>query len=257
MITEQTLQKFKGSLVLLIGLLGQRFGTPTDSYGSGTEEEFATAMKFRGEQGGWPEVKWFFRENWGRQGMPVEAAKLLAASTQLEKVEMFKNRLQTQEPMFLTVDFPGTDDFQAIFSQDLRLWLHDPAHLWNRQANPATPAQPDPQVALGHLDTWLKALRKECARLPLPMLDGRMGMESASPIELPDIFVPLKAIPPQQNLARGRRRGFGFGTGDDAGYSQRTPAHYGTVAKPTPGGGAGRSGFGQIRFGQPTHLPVA
>lgn len=40
LITRQTLEKFKNSLVLFIGLLGQRFGTPTGGYDSGTEEEF-------------------------------------------------------------------------------------------------------------------------------------------------------------------------------------------------------------------------
>lgn len=57
LITKQTLDEFRNSLVLVIGLLGQRFGTPTDNYKSGTEEEFVTAIRFRQEQGDWPEIK--------------------------------------------------------------------------------------------------------------------------------------------------------------------------------------------------------
>ncbi|POZ50232.1 SUMF1/EgtB/PvdO family nonheme iron enzyme [Methylovulum psychrotolerans] len=198
LITEQTLTQYQGSLVLLVGLLGQRFGTPTDIYESGTEEEFQTAMKFRAEQGGWPEIKWFFRQEWGKQGPPNNPQQLMIASNQWQKVLDFKSQLQTKKPLFLTADFASTDDFKDIFSHDLLLWLHDPARPWHKQKNlpspdPALTAQDSP-----YLTVWLKLVRDECAQLPLPILDGRMGMASASPIELPDIFVPLKTIPPSK-----------------------------------------------------------
>ena len=49
--TEQILDEFRNSWVLVVGLLGQRFGTPTGIYESGTEKEFATSVLFREEQG--------------------------------------------------------------------------------------------------------------------------------------------------------------------------------------------------------------
>ncbi|MBT9099614.1 NACHT domain-containing protein [Methylovulum psychrotolerans] len=200
LITEQTLAQYQSSLVLLVGLLGQRFGTPTGDYESGTEEEFQTAMQFRAEQGGWPEIKWFFRQEWSKQGPPNNPQQLMVASNQWQKVLDFKSQLQTQEPLFLTVDFASTDDFKDIFSHGLQLWLHDPARPWHKQKNLPTPV-PDPTLTTQdspYLKVWLKLVRDECAQLPLPILDGRMGMASASPIELPDIFVPLKAIPPSK-----------------------------------------------------------
>jgi len=200
LITEQTLNEYRNSLVLVVGLLGQRFGTPTGDYESGTEEEFATAMRFRNEQHDWPEIKCFFRNSWAKQGAPDDPDKLIEAGSQWKKVKEFKNRLQTGEPPLYTVDFPTTDDFQIIFSQDIERWLNDPARPWQQanslpaaQSNSETPPQKTP-----YLDIWFKLLAAECAHLPLEILDARQGMEQADPIGLPDIFVPLKAIAPSK-----------------------------------------------------------
>src|SRR5690348_5464464 len=40
LISLQTLEKFKGSLALVIGIMAQRFGSPSGKAESGTEEEF-------------------------------------------------------------------------------------------------------------------------------------------------------------------------------------------------------------------------
>ncbi|MCX7098307.1 MAG: SUMF1/EgtB/PvdO family nonheme iron enzyme [Methylococcales bacterium] len=214
LITQQTLEAFRPSLVLVVGLLGQRFGTPTDIYESGTEEEFATAIGFRNEQGDWPEIKWFFRETWGKQGPPNNPKQVKEAGDQWQKVLDFKEKIQTSNPPLYTIDFPSTDDFPAVFRQDLELWLHDPVRPWNlKDANQtgipeiALPAQESP-----YLKIWLNLLANECAHLPLEILDARQGMEQTDPIGLPDIFVPLKAMAPsddwkqtrEQNLALAR-----------------------------------------------------
>jgi hypothetical protein len=39
-ITKQTLERFRDSLALVIGIMAQRFGSPTGKEESGTEEEF-------------------------------------------------------------------------------------------------------------------------------------------------------------------------------------------------------------------------
>ena len=61
LITSQTLEKYRGSLALVIGLMGQRFGSPTGDYESGTEEEFEWALNSYLDTG-FPEIKWFFRK---------------------------------------------------------------------------------------------------------------------------------------------------------------------------------------------------
>src|SRR5215510_4137517 len=43
-ITQQTLERFKDSLALVVGLMAQRFGTATGKADSGTEEEFRWAL---------------------------------------------------------------------------------------------------------------------------------------------------------------------------------------------------------------------
>ena len=201
LITRQTLDEFRNSLVLVIGLLGQRFGTPTGNYESGTEEEFVTAIRFREEQGDWPEIKWFFRETWGKQGPPNNPKQLMESSEQWEKVLEFKSKLQSNEPLLYTKSFQTTDDFPAMFRQDLELWLHDPARPWNAKNTirpdlteiTETPTQESP-----YLKIWQNLLARECAHLPLDILDARHGLEQADPIGLPDIFVPLKAIAPSE-----------------------------------------------------------
>jgi Domain of unknown function (DUF4062) len=44
LITSQTLEKYRESLALVIGLMSQRFGSPTGTHESGTEEEFDWAL---------------------------------------------------------------------------------------------------------------------------------------------------------------------------------------------------------------------
>src|SRR6185436_13846594 len=45
LITQQTLEKHRASLALVIGIMAQRFGSPTGKAESGTEEEFNWAMR--------------------------------------------------------------------------------------------------------------------------------------------------------------------------------------------------------------------
>jgi hypothetical protein len=98
LITEQTLHKYRDSLALVICLLGQRFGAPTGTHESGTVEEFDTALKIRGENDGWPEIKFFFREGWGQEGAPTDDDALEEALAQKRKVTAFRKRLGKQGP---------------------------------------------------------------------------------------------------------------------------------------------------------------
>ena len=45
LITAQTLERFRDSLALVVGIMGQRFGSPTGKAESGTEEEFNWALE--------------------------------------------------------------------------------------------------------------------------------------------------------------------------------------------------------------------
>jgi formylglycine-generating enzyme required for sulfatase activity len=203
LITKQTLEKYKGSLVLFIGLLGQRFGTHTGDYESGTEEEFATVLKFREAQQDYPEIKWFFREDW-KSSAPDDPQLLMPFIEQMTKVKDFKTRLQTAKPQFFTKDFTTTKDFQEVFRKDLNLWLHEPKHPWHspttrNKTEQTTKAPETPEHIKQLLQSWLNLTADECAHLPLEVLNAKQGMEHGDKIELHDIFVPLKAFaPPKQ-----------------------------------------------------------
>src|SRR5262245_66317710 len=45
LITQQTLRRYQDSLVLVIGIMAQRFGSPSGTHESGTEEEFEWAVE--------------------------------------------------------------------------------------------------------------------------------------------------------------------------------------------------------------------
>jgi len=61
LITKDTLERFRSSLALVIGLMGQRFGSPTGTSDSGTEEKSDWALNSHRART-WPEIKWFFRD---------------------------------------------------------------------------------------------------------------------------------------------------------------------------------------------------
>ncbi len=202
LITKQTLEKYKDSLVLFIGLLGQRFGTPTGDNQSGTEEEFQIALAYRQEHGDYPEIKWFFREKFNipETSNPDE---LIKVSEQWKKVNAFKASLwQEGKQQAYTQSFQTSADFPSILERDLQRWLHDSDRPWNQTTDDNTPEnnQPvstSPVSPTPYFTVWQRHLAAECARLPLEVLDPRQGLEqTANPIQLPDIFVPLNAIAP-------------------------------------------------------------
>lgn len=74
LITRQTLEKYRESLVLVIGIMAQRFGSPSGKAESGTEEEFNWAMESH-HASGFPEIKWFFRKVEKRRFRPIPARR--------------------------------------------------------------------------------------------------------------------------------------------------------------------------------------
>lgn len=126
LITRQTLEKYRDSLALVIGLLGQRFGMPTGTHESGTEEELETALSIRAESGRWPEIKWFFRTQPSPKYLARTAAEMRAAAEQMEKVEAFRKRLEREGPaQSLYATFERTEDFPDRLQADLTRWLSD------------------------------------------------------------------------------------------------------------------------------------
>ena len=128
LITQATLEKYKSSLALVVGLMGGRFGTPSGEAESGTEEEFLWAVEhWRNNR--WPEIKWFFRKrpDFGNFDDPDA---MRAAAAQWEKVQKFRRNLREGDPPLLYKEFEHFDDFKEVFQRDLNIWLNERERPW-------------------------------------------------------------------------------------------------------------------------------
>ncbi len=129
LITEQTLNKYRNSLALVVGIMGQRFGSQTGTHESGTEEEFEWALESY-IRAGFPEIKWFFRTIETFQA-PSDLSKIEEALVQWKKVHAFKRRLQQNDPPIYYGAFSDTSDFREKLRDDLSLWLYDESRPWH------------------------------------------------------------------------------------------------------------------------------
>jgi hypothetical protein len=111
LVTDQTLERFHDSLVLVIGLMGQRFGTPAGSFESGTQAEFewAAAHKKKGH----PEAKWFFKRI-DKFIAPPYRRDIQNAMRQWMKVQQFRHDYEG-----LYKEFVDAADFSHLFREDL------------------------------------------------------------------------------------------------------------------------------------------
>jgi hypothetical protein len=129
LITDQTLEQCRESLALVIGLMGQRFGTPTGEHESGTEEEFEWALE-RHTRTGWPEIKWFFRKVPLFKHVSVDPDEMKKELEQWEKVRAFKRALQQEGRYQAYYKEFETVEFADVLRNDLSLWLNDPSRPW-------------------------------------------------------------------------------------------------------------------------------
>lgn len=130
LIKEQILERFKGSLALWIGLMGQRFGSPTGAYGSGTEEEYEWALE-QNRKTGFPEIKMFFRKGDGFSERTGDIAKIEIALEQFKKVQAFKKRISEGRGPHLYYREFAEGEFASVFRDDVLLWLSDPNRPWS------------------------------------------------------------------------------------------------------------------------------
>lgn len=102
---------------LFVGIMWNKFGTPTPRAGSGTEEEFNLAVKSF-EQNGKPHIMFYFNQ----APSNFESSEALS---QKSEVLLFKKNLQTKA---LTANYDGTDNFEKVFRTHVEQWF--------AQANP-------------------------------------------------------------------------------------------------------------------------
>lgn len=185
LITQQTLEKFKDSLALVVGIMAQRFGSPSGKAESGTEQEFNWA-KAAHDATGFPEIKWFFRKI-DKLEMPTDPAGLMTAVTQWTKVEAFRKRMQDlNDPIFCT-EYPGVAGFRDVFDNDLRLWLSDRARPWAVECSETAKHQP----AVNSPPTkYFENVERDFRRLDIAGIDNDRTFE----IPLSEIYVRLRVM---------------------------------------------------------------
>jgi hypothetical protein len=190
LITKQTLEKYRDSLALVVGIMGQRFGSPSGKTESGTEEEFNWAMESH-KQLGYPEIKWFFRKT-DKLEMPTDPAELLKAAEQWGKVLAFRKRMQDFSDPVFAAEYHGADGFSKVFDRDLLQWLSDPARQWVTQpALAGSPPTTAPSASLSsNFDSsaYRSALLKRFDKLNFEMLDTTGAFYSG--VRLWSVFVP-------------------------------------------------------------------
>ena len=129
LITQQTLERFRESLVLVIVIMGQRFGTPSGASESGTEEEVRWALTSK-EASGFPEVKLFFREI-ENFILPPDPDQIVQAAQQWKRVRQFRSEIESAHSMlFKTYNSP--ESFGTVLRHDLNIWFTSPDRPWAR-----------------------------------------------------------------------------------------------------------------------------
>jgi len=133
LITKQTLEKFRDSLALLIGIMAQRFGSPTGEYESGTEEEFYWALNTY-RKTGFPEIKFFFKKLKYIKELKDSSSseKIQEAFDQRKKVLNFMGAVRNGDPQVFYAEYIHLKDFREKLRHDLSLWLADSEQPWSK-----------------------------------------------------------------------------------------------------------------------------
>jgi DNA replicative helicase MCM subunit Mcm2 (Cdc46/Mcm family) len=185
LITQQTLEKYHNSLALVIGVMGQRFGSPTGRAESGTEEEFNWAMDSH-KKHGFPEIKWFFRKV-DKLEIPTDPAQAREAIERWEKVLAFRQRMQDlRNPVFYT-EYPSPGGFRDVFENDLHRWLADSARPWIPQRKATA------NIAITTLSPpskYYENIERDFRRLDIAGIDNDRTFE----IPLSEIYVRLRVM---------------------------------------------------------------
>jgi hypothetical protein len=128
LIKGQTLERFRGSLALVIGLVGERFESLHGDEATITEESFDWALDSH-RASGFPEIKIFFKK--AEQFIaPNDRDLIRKALEQQEKIEAFERRVADGDPPVWTKSFGSINNFGDVFRSDLSQWLNNEARPW-------------------------------------------------------------------------------------------------------------------------------
>jgi len=181
LITAQTLERYRSSLALVIGIMAQRFGSPSGTHESGTEEEFEWAIS-SWRASGFPEVKWFFRRI---EQLSFDPDALEQGIDQWKKVQAFRRRIDESSPRLYTRSYSDLPDFKELLDKDLSLWLNSSERPWFvAEAQEGIPAR---APSLGG-ESFLKSL---ATRLDDSFVEHMQSGESLPARQARERYIPL------------------------------------------------------------------
>jgi hypothetical protein len=185
LITEQTLERFRPSLALVIVIMAQRFGSPSGEFESGTEEEVRWALEARHDSA-ILEVKFFFRDSQNLV-FPADPAQLEEAFGQWKRVQQFRSELESEHAALVRT-YPDPASFAAVLRADLDLWFHADGRPWTVAAvEPAAPpAGPGGRPPAEYFQNLVHAFRW----LDIAGIDS----DRAFKLPLDEIYVRLRLI---------------------------------------------------------------
>lgn len=158
-----------GTIDVFVGLMWQRFGTPTGVAESGTEEEFNAALD-AWQRERWPRVMFYFSR------APIEPPPTIAAAEQLVKVARFRERLSALGLVWL---YGSEEEFRDVFRRHLQDVLR------RELAGRVPPLAPE-LVAL--LDVEREACQRDDVAVQTPHLLLAMLREAGTRKVLHDVF---------------------------------------------------------------------
>jgi hypothetical protein len=172
---EQIILDQIGAFDIFVGIMWQRFGTPTGIADSGTEEEFEFAMT-SWQNTGRPRLLWYFSR------APIDPPASVEAAEQLLKVAQFRKRVSA---MGLTGTYSSDADFKEKFREHLQ-------QIVARELSGRTPSLEGKLLAL------LEAERARCRERNIAFLTPNLLLCLLSnPASLPrrifDLACPGKA----------------------------------------------------------------
>lgn len=185
LITQQTLERYRDSLALVVGIMGQRFGSPTGNAESGTEEEFNWALKSYLDSG-WPEIKWFFRRV-EQFVAPEDPDRIAAALEQWKKVRAFRQRMKDPNRPILYAEYPSPGGFRDVFESDLNRWLAAPERPWVPPPDDSARRSP---LMFAPPSRYYEAIEREFWRLDIAGIDN----DRTFAIPLSEIYVRLRVM---------------------------------------------------------------
>lgn len=145
LISAATLERCRDRLLLLVGILGKRLGTPTGGFGSGTVEEFEWAAQSHQETG-YPEIKLYFRAG-EVLTLSEDPDRVDEAAAEYRRVAEFRRSLAQRNPPVWYGTYESEHDFRTRFRDDLSIWINAPDRPWaNARPESAVPVKVQPDA---------------------------------------------------------------------------------------------------------------